>query len=52
MDAGITKAVAHPTTARFEHLDQTLADQPVARRHLATMRDQADAAGALVASRA
>lgn len=48
MDAGISKAVAHATTARFEHLDQTLADQPVARQHLAAMRNRADAAGALV----
>jgi alkylation response protein AidB-like acyl-CoA dehydrogenase len=48
MDAAITKVVAHVTTARFEHLDQTLADQPVTRQHLARMRNRADAAGALV----
>jgi len=48
MDAGISKAVAHATATRFEHLDQTLADQPVARQHLATMRNQADAAATLV----
>lgn len=48
MDAGIAKAVAHATATRFEHLDQTLADQPVARQHLAAMRNQADAAATLV----
>jgi alkylation response protein AidB-like acyl-CoA dehydrogenase len=49
MDAGIAAAVAHVTTARFEHLDQTLAEQPVVRQHVATMRNTADAAAALVA---
>lgn len=48
MDAGVAKAVAHATSARFEHLGQTLADQPVARQHLAAMRNRADAAAALV----
>ena len=48
MDAAIGKAIAHATTARFEHLDQTLADQPVVRQHVASMQSQADAAGALV----
>jgi alkylation response protein AidB-like acyl-CoA dehydrogenase len=49
MDAAIGKVIAHATTARFEHLDQTLADQPVNRQHLAAMKNQADAADALVA---
>lgn len=35
MDAGIAKTIAHATTARLEHLGQTLADQPVTRQHLA-----------------
>ena len=35
MDAAIAKAIGHVTTARFEHLDQTLADQPVIRQHVA-----------------
>jgi isovaleryl-CoA dehydrogenase len=48
MDAGIGAAVAHATGARLEHLDQTLADQPVTRQHLARMRDRADAASTLV----
>jgi isovaleryl-CoA dehydrogenase len=48
MDAAITKSVAHMTSARFEHLDETLADQPVARQHLATMKNRADSASALV----
>lgn len=49
MDAAIAKTIGHATTARFEHLDQTLADQPVVRQHLADMKDHADAADALVA---
>lgn len=48
MDAAIAKTTAHVTSARLAHLDQTLADQPVTRQHLATMRNRADAAGALV----
>lgn len=47
-DAMTAKAVAHATTARFEHLGQTLADQPVTRQHLARMRNATDAAAALV----
>lgn len=48
MDAAIGKTIAHVTTARLEHLDQTLADQPVIRQHVAWMRDRADAASVLV----
>jgi isovaleryl-CoA dehydrogenase len=48
MDAGITKVISHATTARFEHLGQTLAEQPVTRQHLAAMKNQADAASTLV----
>jgi alkylation response protein AidB-like acyl-CoA dehydrogenase len=49
MDAAITKVIGHVTTARLVHLDQTLADQPVTRQHVARMKNQADAASALVA---
>ena len=35
MDAAIDAVVAHVTTARLEHLDQVLADQPVVRQHVA-----------------
>jgi alkylation response protein AidB-like acyl-CoA dehydrogenase len=48
MDAGIAKAIGHVTTARLEHLGQTLADQPVVRQHVAAMKDRADAASTLV----
>lgn len=48
IDAAITKTIAHVTSARFEHLDQTLADQPVTRQHVAQMKLQADAASTLV----
>jgi alkylation response protein AidB-like acyl-CoA dehydrogenase len=48
MDAAIAKAIGHVTTARFEHLDQTLADQPVVRQHVAAMKNQADQATTLV----
>jgi isovaleryl-CoA dehydrogenase len=49
MDVAIATAIGHVTTARFEHLGQTLAEQPVVRQHVAAMRNTADAAGALVA---
>jgi alkylation response protein AidB-like acyl-CoA dehydrogenase len=49
MEAAIAKAVAHVTSARFEHLDQTLADQPTTRNRLASMRIQADQTIALLA---
>lgn len=49
MDAAIAKAIGHVTTARLAHLDQTLADQPVTRQHLAEMKNRADAASTLVA---
>lgn len=48
MDAAIAKTLAHATTARLEHLDQTLAEQPVVRQHLAEMKNRADAASVLV----
>jgi alkylation response protein AidB-like acyl-CoA dehydrogenase len=48
MDAAITAVVGHVTTARFEHLDQVLAEQPVVRQHVAAMKDRADAASTLV----
>ena len=48
MDAAIGKAIAHVTSARLEHLDQRLADQPVIRQHVAAMKDEADAASTLV----
>ena len=48
MDAAIAKSIAHVTSARFEHLDQTLADQPVVRQHVASMKDRADMASTLV----
>jgi isovaleryl-CoA dehydrogenase len=48
MDAGTAKTIAHATSARREHLDQSLADQPATRQHLADMRSRADAADALV----
>ena len=49
MDSGIAKAITHASGARLEHLDQTLADQPVVRLHLADMKNRADAADTLVA---
>ena len=49
MEAAIDKIVAHLGSARFEHLDQTLADQPVTRQHLARMKNRADMAATLVA---
>jgi alkylation response protein AidB-like acyl-CoA dehydrogenase len=48
MDGAIAKTAAHVTTTRLEHLDQSLADQPVTRHHVARMRVKADLAWALV----
>jgi isovaleryl-CoA dehydrogenase len=48
MDAAIAKVLAHVTSARLEHLDQTLADQPVVRQHIAHMKGKADSADTLV----
>jgi alkylation response protein AidB-like acyl-CoA dehydrogenase len=48
MDAAVAAVVGHVTTARLEHLDQVLADQPVVRQHVAAMKDRADAAATLV----
>lgn len=48
MDAAVAKTIQHVTTARLTHLDQTLADQPVTRQHLARMKNLADQASCLV----
>ncbi len=48
MDAAIAAVIGHVTAARFEHLDQVLADQPVVRQHIAAIKDRADAASTLV----
>jgi alkylation response protein AidB-like acyl-CoA dehydrogenase len=48
-ETAIQRTVAHATAARYEHLDQTLADQPVTRIHVARMRLAADQARALLA---
>jgi hypothetical protein len=42
MDAAVATTIGHVTTARFEHLDETLADQPVVRQHVAEMQNAAD----------
>ncbi|HEV2758810.1 MAG TPA: acyl-CoA dehydrogenase family protein [Acidimicrobiales bacterium] len=42
------KAALHAGTTRFEHLDQTLADNPVVRANVARMRIRTDAAEALL----
>jgi alkylation response protein AidB-like acyl-CoA dehydrogenase len=47
-EAAIGKTIAHMTRTRFEHLGQTLADQPVARANLARMRIRTDMARALL----
>lgn len=47
-DAAIAKTIGHVTTARLEHLDQALAEQPIVRQHIATMKATADAASTLV----
>jgi alkylation response protein AidB-like acyl-CoA dehydrogenase len=48
MDAATTKAAAHATATRLTHLDQSLADSPVVRAHVARMRVRTDMARALL----
>jgi alkylation response protein AidB-like acyl-CoA dehydrogenase len=47
-EAAIGRTAAHVTATRFEHLGQTLAEQPVTRAHVARMRMLADQARALL----
>lgn len=47
-DAALGKALDHLTSARLEHLDQTLADQAVPRARYGRARVVLDAAGALL----
>jgi alkylation response protein AidB-like acyl-CoA dehydrogenase len=47
-EAAVGRAAAHATAARFEHLGESLADQPVARWRIARMRTQLDLASALL----
>jgi alkylation response protein AidB-like acyl-CoA dehydrogenase len=47
-DAAVAKSIAHLTSARLEHLDQTLADQPVMRSRLARGKALTDAASTLL----
>lgn len=42
MEAATAKAAAHAASTRFEHLGQTLAEQPVTRGHVARMRVRSD----------
>ena len=48
MEAATSKAAAHVGGARFEHLDQTLADLPTVRAYVARMRTKTDMARALL----
>ena len=47
-DAATTQAAAHLTATRFAHLDQSLAENPVTRSHVARMRVKTDTARALL----
>jgi alkylation response protein AidB-like acyl-CoA dehydrogenase len=47
-ESAIQKTARHATATRFEHLGQSLADQPVNRYHIARMRLQADQARGLL----
>lgn len=48
MEAATTKAAAHVSGTRFEHLGQTLADLPTVRAYVARMRIKTDMCRALV----
>ncbi|HEY7181247.1 MAG TPA: acyl-CoA dehydrogenase family protein [Blastocatellia bacterium] len=41
-ESATQKTIAHLTSTRYEHLDQTLADQPTNRAYLAKMKIKAD----------
>ena len=47
-DAAVAKTGAHLAEARFEHLDQSLAEQPLPRFRFGRMKSTTDAAAALV----
>ena len=47
-NAATLKAAAHAGATRFQHLDQSLADNPVTRANVARMRVRTDAAEALL----
>jgi len=47
-ESATAKAAAHAVATRLEHLDQTLADDPTVRAHIARMRITTDLAGALL----
>ncbi|MBC6462600.1 acyl-CoA dehydrogenase family protein [Actinomadura sp. HBU206391] len=49
MRSTVDEAVAHLTSARLDHLGQTLAEQPVVRLEIARMRLAADGVSALLA---
>jgi alkylation response protein AidB-like acyl-CoA dehydrogenase len=38
MEAAVTRTAAHAAGTRYEHLGQSLADQPITRVHVARMR--------------
>jgi isovaleryl-CoA dehydrogenase len=48
MHAAIARTAAHLTGTRYEHLDQTLADQPIARQAVARMQIRYDQARSLL----
>jgi alkylation response protein AidB-like acyl-CoA dehydrogenase len=48
MEAAVTRAAAHAAATRYEHLGQSLADQPTTRQHLARARIRTDQARALL----
>jgi alkylation response protein AidB-like acyl-CoA dehydrogenase len=48
MNAAVSRSAAHLGATRLEHLDESLADNPVNRLHLAKARVRADQAAALL----
>jgi len=47
-ESATAKAAAHAVATRLEHLDQSLADNPTVRAHIARMQITTDLAGALL----
>lgn len=48
VDAMRTKAIAHVTATRYEHLGQTLAEQPLTRQHVARLQNIGDTTSLLL----
>lgn len=49
MDAMLAKSITHVTATRYEHLNETLAQQPLTRQHVARLQNIVDSASLVLA---